>query len=298
MDDLLKFADPEQISNMVVAFVPRLVAAALVFLLFWALLRLTQRPIRAGLKRAGFADALIRLIVDNLYKGAVLLLGLVMAASQLGINVGAALAGIGVVGVAVGFAAQETLANMISGFLIFWDRPFKIGDYITAQNLYGEVTAITMRTTRIRTFENTYVVIPNRQIIGDMLVNHSMYGETRVNVPVGIAYKERVEEARQVLLAAVGELEGVLSDPPPTVVVVELDGSSINLQVRVWVDDACDERPVFHRVMEASKVALDRAGIEIPFPHLQLFVDDIRDRVWAKAARFPGVGTAGTPPGT
>jgi small conductance mechanosensitive channel len=82
-----------------------------------------------------------------------------------------------------------------------------------------------------------------------------------------------------------------MAKPEPTVVVSELDNSSVNLLVRVWIDDACDERPVFHRVMEASKVALDRAGIEIPFPHLQLFVDDVRDKVWAKAAEFPGVGS-------
>jgi len=292
MNELLTWADPDQVANMLVAFAPKLVAAILIYLLFWVGLRLTQRPIRAGLQRAGFADALIRLIVDSLYKGAVLLLGIVMAASQLGINVGAALAGIGVVGVAVGFAAQETLANMIAGFLIFWDHPFKIGDYITAHGLYGEVTAITMRTTRIRTMENTYVVIPNSQIIGEVLVNHSMYGETRVNVPIGIAYKEQIVQAREVLLAAVAGLEGVMAEPAPTVVVSELDNSSVNLLVRVWIDDACDERPVFHRVMEASKVALDRAGIEIPFPHLQLFVDDVREKVWADAARFPGLGTS------
>ena len=280
MEQFLAWADPAQLSQMVTAFVPKLVAAVLVFLLFWVILRITRRPIRAALARAGFADALIRLMVDNLYKGTVLLLGAVMAASQVGINVGAALAGIGVVGVAVGFAAQETLANMIAGFLVFWDRPFKIGDYITAHGLYGEVTEITMRTTRIKTMENTYVVVPNSQIIGDVLVNHSMYGETRVNVPVGIAYKEQIAEARTVLLAAVDGLDGVMAEPAPTVVVTELDNSSVNLLVRVWIDDACDERPVFHRVMEASKVALDRAGIEIPYPHLQLFVDNVQDRVW------------------
>lgn len=292
MDGLLRYADVDLLTQMVTGFIPKLVAAALVMFLFWVLWRVTRPPIRAGLTRAAFAEALIHLIVDNLYKSALFLLGLVMAASQLGIHVGAALAGIGVVGVAVGFAAQETLANMIAGFLIFWDRPFKIGDYITAHELYGEVAAITMRTTRIRTMENTYVVIPNSSIIGQMLVNHSMYGETRVNVPVGIAYKEQIGAAREVLLAAVRGLEGVMAEPAPSVVVAKLDNSSVNLQVRVWIDDASDERPVFHRVMEASKLALDKAGIEIPFPHLQLFVDDVRERVWDQAARFPGVGSS------
>ncbi len=294
MGDLLNFIDTAQLSAMLVAFVPKLIAAGVVFLIFWVLFRATQRPLKNVLRRAGFVDALVRLFVDSLYKTTILLFGIVMAASQVGINIAAALTGIGVVGVAVGFAAQETLANMIAGFLIFWDQPFKIGDYITAQNLYGEVTAITMRTTRIRTQENTYVVIPNSQIIGNLLVNHSMYGKTRVNVPLGIAYKEKLSEARPVLLAAVRQIEGVLEEPGPAVVATELGGSSVDLQVRVWIDDAAEERPMFHAVLEASKVALDEAGIEIPYPHLQLFVEDVRDRVWEKAARFPG--TAGQDP--
>ncbi len=292
MGDLLSLADGKQISAMIVAFLPRLGAAVIIFLLFWALLRATQPPLRMMLHRANFAEALVKLFVDSVYRAVVLLFGLVMAASQLGINVGAALAGLGVVGIAVGFAAQETLANMIAGFLIFWDHPFKIGDYIAAQSWYGEVTAITMRTTRIRTLEHTYVVIPNRQIMGDLLVNHSMYGRTRVNVPVGIAYKESIRAAREVLIPAALAVEGVLTDPRPTVVATELGDSSVNLQVRVWVDDAADERPIFHRVLEAIKVALDQAEIEIPFPHLQLFVDDVRPKVWQDAARFPGIASA------
>ena len=142
-----------------------------------------------------------------------------------------------------------------------------------------------MRTTRLRTMENTYVVIPNKQIIGDLLVNHSMYGETRVNVPLGIAYKESIDEARRVLLDAVRPIAGVLDVPPPEVVAMELGDSSVNLQLRVWIADAALERKVFHDVMEAAKKALDAAGIEIPFPHLQLFVEDVRDRVWTGAAR-------------
>lgn len=95
---------------------------------------------------------------------------------------------------------SETVANTIAGFLIFWDRPFKIGDYITTQSLYGEVREITLRTTRIRTNDNTFVVIPNKQVIGDTLVNHSMYGATRVVVEIGIAYKEKIAESARTLL--------------------------------------------------------------------------------------------------
>jgi small conductance mechanosensitive channel len=241
------------------------------------ILRATRPLLRGVLARARFAEALIGLLVDGLFKGAIIIIALITAASQLGINVTAALAGLGVAGIALGFAAQETVANMIAGFLVFWDRPFQIGDYVTTQGMYGRVQEITMRTTRIRTMENTYAVIPNKQIIGDLLVNHSMYGVTRVNVPVGIAYKEKIAEARAVLLPAISKVDGVVESPAPDVVAIELGGSSVNLMARVWISDSALEKPVGQAVLEASKVALDEAGIEIPFPHLQLFVEDVRE---------------------
>lgn len=285
---------PEHISNMLVDFIPKLGAAILIFLLFWLLLRLTRPALRRILRRADFAEALVRLLVDNLYHFVILGFGLVMAASQLGIDVGAALAGLGVAGIAVGFAAQDSIANTIAGFLIFWDKPFQVGQYITTQDRYGEVINITMRTTRIRTPENVYVVLPNRQIIEDVLLNHSMYGDTRVNVPVGIAYKEDVAAARKVLLDAVSQIDSISHDHEPAVVVTELGGSSVNLDVRVWVKEAADERPIFFQTLEECKRALDDAGIEIPFPHLQLFVDSVRDEVWRGAEQLVGAGRDGS----
>lgn len=290
MQTILDLLDPEQISNMLVSFVPKLGAAALVFLGFWLLLRLTQPTLRAILRRGDFAEALVRLLVDNVYRFVLLGFGLVMSVSQLGIDVGAALAGLGVAGIAVGFAAQDSIANAIAGFLIFWDKPFHVGQYITTQDMYGEVTNITMRTTRIRTPENVYVILPNKQVIDSVLVNHSMFGETRVNIPVGIAYKEDVAEARKVLLAAASNIDGISRAHESNVVVTELGGSSVNLEVRVWVTESALERPVFFRTLEECKRALDEAGIEIPFPHLQLFVESVRNEVWRGAEGLVGGG--------
>ncbi len=275
----------EELLAIAAAVVPKLLAASLVFLAFVVLLRVLQPALRAILRRASFAPALIHLLVDGVVRGALIVLGLVMAASQLGINVAAALAGLGVLGIAVGFAAQETIANMIAGFLIFWDRPFKVGDWVTTQDRYGKVSDITLRTTRIRTLDNTFVVIPNKQLIGELLVNHSMYGEIRVNVSIGIAYKEQIAHAREVMLAAVAGVDGVMKAPAPSVIAEGLGSSSVDLVVRVWVDQAENEVPVKFRVVEACKVALDEAGIEIPFPHMQLFVDTVSDRVWEKLGK-------------
>ena len=287
MQELIALLDPERLVQMVVDFLPRLAAAVAVFTAFWLLVRVTRPPLRAVLHRADMSPTLINLLIDNVYRFAVLLLGVVMAVSQLGINVAAALAGIGVVGIAVGFAAQDSVGNMIAGFLILWDKPFKVGDFVETQGKYGSVASITMRTTRIRTPDNTYLVLPNRMMIEDYLVNHTMLGQTRVRVPLGIAYKEDIRAARAVLLDAVRPLEGVMDDPPPDVVVEELGDSSVNLSVSVWVAEAADERPVGFRALEACKLALDDAGIEIPFPHLQLFLENVEDRVWERVADLP-----------
>lgn len=276
MQNLMDYLDTTAILTRVVEFLPRLFYAGAVLVVFWVILKITRRPLRTVLRKSEFSDPLIKLLIDNVYKFTVIGLGIVMAVSQLGVNVGAALAGIGVVGIAVGFAAQESVANTIAGFLIFWDKPFQVGHYITTQGEYGEVTNITMRTTRIKTPRNTYIVIPNRKIIEDVLINHSLHGCMRLDVSVGVAYKEDIAAAREALIAAVNDLSDVLSEPAPEVVVVSLGDSSVNLEVRVWVENAANELPLTFRILEASKIALDRAGIEIPFPHLQLFVDEVK----------------------
>jgi small-conductance mechanosensitive channel len=125
-------------------------------------------------------------------------------------------------------------------------------------------------------------VIPNKHIADTILTNHTKHGDIRVNVPIGIAYKEQIAVARSVLLDAVRRLDGVSAAPAPDVVVAELGGSSVNLLVRVWVDRPELERSTFYATLEASKLALDAAGIQIPYPHLQLFLEDVDKRVWER----------------
>ncbi|MFO7654415.1 MAG: mechanosensitive ion channel family protein [Candidatus Krumholzibacteriia bacterium] len=286
MDPFLDKLDVERLVTDTVTFLPSLMAALLVLIAFWMLYRLSRRPLFAALRRAGLHEKLVSLLIASIYRYSLLAIGLVMAASQLGINVAAALTGLGVAGIAVGFAAQDSLANLIAGILIFWDKPFVVGDWVRVEGAYGMVQNITLRSTRIRTPRNTYVVIPNKSIIDAVLENNSKHGELRIDVPVGIAYKEDIRQARTVILAAVGTLPHLRSDPAPSVVVDALGNSSVDLQVRVWIDDAVLERGTRFAVVEACKLALDEAGIQIPFPHLQLFWDDVEERVVDKLDRL------------
>jgi len=285
MSSLLSPDSLEALWLMLIAFMPKLLAAVLILLAFWVIYKVLARPLRALLERSAMDNTLVRLLVDSIFRFLLIFVAVVMAAGQIGINVGAALAGLGVAGIAVGFAAQDSLANTISGFMIFWDKPFLVGDWITVGEQYGKVADITLRTTRIRTPQNTYVVIPNKNIIDEVLVNHSKHGEMRLDLPLGIAYKENVPRAREVLLEAVKDMPHVVSRPAPDVVVDELGDSSVNLLVRVWIANANDEMEVRYSVPEACKLALDAAGIEIPFPHLQLFVDEVRDKAVESLSR-------------
>jgi len=291
MDKLIGLLDARLIINKIVAFFPDLVAALFIVCVFWIAYRISRKALWVILERAGFHENLIRLLIDNAYKFVIMFFSIVMAGSQIGINIGAMLAGFGVVGIAIGFASQDSIANTLAGFLILWDKPFEFGDWISVAGQYGEVTSITLRSTRIRTLNNTYVVIPNKSVIDQVLVNHSKHGATRLEVPVGIAYKENIPDARDTILKRMAEVDGILKNPAPDVVVTQLGSSSVDLIVRVWIENAKEEKPVFYRVMEESKMALDAAGIEIPYHHLQLFIENVEDRVWEKARKLAGVSS-------
>ena len=291
MDALWNRLNLEDLLTRVITWVPSLFAALAILLLFWILYRATRPALHGVLVRAHFDGALVNMLL-SVYRFALLVFALIMGASQLGINVGAALAGLGVVGLTIGFAAKDSLGNIMAGFLIFWDKPFQVGDWITLEQKYGQVREITMRTTRLRTLNNTWVIVPNEAVINRTLVNHSTRGNTRLEVPLGIAYKESIDDSRRVILSAVERLDKVLRDPAPAVVVHALGDSSVDLIVHAWIADAGDEKPVYFSIVETAKKALDAAGIEIPFPHLQLFVDDVQDRVWEKAGRMVGTRSA------
>ena len=171
-----------------------------ILLLGYVFFKLTSAFFRKALLRSKVQDAFARLLIDNVYKTIVLVVTLIAAAGQMGVNIVAPLAGIGILGIALGFAAQDSLSNIIAGFLIFFDKPFKVRDYVTLGDHYGRVELITMRSTRIRTQDNKYVVIPNQKIINEVLVDHSTNGDTRLIIPVTIEYTASIQKAREAVL--------------------------------------------------------------------------------------------------
>ncbi len=254
-------------------FVPSLLAALVVLLGFYALYRGVAKLLH-GLLRRTHADPAVQEIGLRLTKVVILAFGVVMAASQLGFEVSSVLAGLGIAGLAVGLAAQDSLANLVGGITILWDRPFRIGDHVTISGTFGRVKAIGLRATTILTVQKEEAILPNKQVINELILNHTRNGQLRLSVPVGIGYGEDTREARRVLLAAVDGHPRVLPDPAPKVVVTELADSAVNLELRVFLRDPHEQREAFFELIELVKVALDEAGIEIPFPQRTLHLAD------------------------
>lgn len=262
--------------SQVVSSVPN-IFASVTFVVFGILTyKLTSRLLKRILLKGRVDEIFANLLIDNLYKVIIVIGVFVAILSQFGIDVKTAVTGVGVLGIALGFAAQDSLSNIIAGFLIFFDKPFLVGDYITIGDNYGRVELITMRSTRIRTQDNKYVVIPNQKIINEVLVDHSTNGDTRIIIKVPIAYGESIDTARAVLFAAVSEIEGVLRKPEPDIVVNELDDSGVQLLVRVWIKNARREQEIFFKTSETVKNALEAAKIQIPFPHVHIVGERVK----------------------
>jgi len=193
----------------------------------------------------------------------------IMLLDYFNIEVSGFVATLGIGSLAIALAAQATLSDTISGFVIMIDRPYRIGDRIELLDLntWGDVTDIGLRSTRIRTLDNRMVIVPNSVISKSLVVNHS-YPDTlyRLQNHVGVAYGTDIEKARRVIIEAVKTVEGVLADRPVEALFLEFGDSSLVFRVRWWLDSYVDTRRMFDRVNTAIYKALNEANIEIPFP--------------------------------
>ncbi len=264
--------DKQSALGVLWSFVPNIVSAFVVVLLVITFYLITARIFEAALRKTTMQDSLVKITVRSLYRGLVIIVGLILVLGQLGINVTAAIAGVGVLGLAVGFAAQQTLANIFSGFGIFVDKLYTAGDWVRIDDNYGEVVHISLRTTKIRTLDNTFISVPNSLVTSSPITNYSEEGLLRITARVNIGYKESIDKARTALLKTVSDIKGVKKKPVPMVVVDKLGDSGVELLVRIWVDEPGFEQKYYFLLTEACKQALDKAKISIPFPQRDIHI--------------------------
>ncbi len=264
------------LADLLVGLVPKVLTALLVFSLFYVAYRVLKRLLDRLLDRSKRVDTGLQALLSKTYRFVGLSFIAVMVLDQLGVNVAALLAGLSIAGIAVGFAARDTLENFISGITIMIDKPFRIGDNVEVEGVFGTVEEITLRSTRLRTLNHQILVMPNIHMINQKLINHTMLSTLRVEIPFGIAYKEYPQQAREVVLRLTEGDERLNFDYPPQVVVTGLNDSSVDLSLRLYLKNPKLEIAVRYDYIEKVREALREAGIEIPFPHLQLFVDEAR----------------------
>ena len=208
---------------------------------------------------------LLRSFIVTMSRRGVLLIGIIVAISALGVNVTPVLAIITAAGFVIGLALQGTLSNFASGLLILFYRPFDVGDAVDAGGVAGSVTNMNLMSTRIQTWDNKSMIVPNNQIWGSVITNISGTTRRRVDMVFGIGYGDSMDKAQTILERIVNEHPKVMKDPAPVVKVHELGDSSVNFIVRPWVVPA-DYWAVYWDVTRSVKEQFDKGGVSIPFP--------------------------------
>jgi small-conductance mechanosensitive channel len=199
---------------------------------------------------------------------------LLLALSVAGVEVGSVLAGLAVIGVAVGLAVQGILENFIAGIILLIRKPFSAGDQVRSGEFEGTIESIDLRVTHVIDYDGEMILIPNRDVYNNALVNLTRRGKRRTVVVVGVDYRDDHDDAREVIFESVRAVDGVLDHPEPEVLLTELGESSVNFEVRYWTRP--DIRSVRHaqdRVLAAAKRGIQDAGMTIPWPIRTLVPD-------------------------
>lgn len=249
---------------------PNVAVALLALWLSWVVGGFAARWICRGLERTSAATQLVGL-TKSLTRVLAVALGVVLALNVLELDkaVATALAGVGVVGLALGFAFQDTAANLISGVFMAVKQPFRVGEVIETNGFTGTVKRVGLRATELRKFTGELVMIPNRKVFSEPLTNISQADDRRIDVAVGVSYADDLDKVERVALQAIESLSDAKHEPRPQVLYREFGGSSVDLEVRFWVPYGKDPSSYLRGRSDAIKAIrhhFEQAELTIPFP--------------------------------
>ena len=308
------------LDDIVVELVRRLVLMSVGFWAVWRVALIWNLPTMAAVVGGAWivglslpisraAGALIKVLETNLAKtgtklddtalpwinrtitGVIVGTAALLALFNMNIDITPLLAGASIAGVAISFAAKDTLSNLIAGVLLILDRPFEVGDRIelwsapARQSTWGDVTEIGIRATKIRTPDNILIIIPNNQIMQRDIINYTASGPTiRLRIPIGIGYDADVEEAKKLCLEVAADNEQVEKSPKSVCILRAFGASSVDLELRVWLKDGRQRRAVEDTITEQIKLRFNAAGIEIPYPKRDLYIRQAPVGIVARAS--------------
>jgi small conductance mechanosensitive channel len=256
----------------------------LILFVVWIISRVIGRLVGAAVSRLPDASSLLRDFLVGISRRLVMLIGLLIAVSALGVNITPLAAAIGAAGLVIGLALQGTLSNFASGILILMYKPFDVGDVVNAGGVFGKVETMTLVSTRILTFDNQVNWVPNDSIWNNVITNATALQTRRVDMVFSIGYSDDMAKAQAIIEKAVSEHPKVLADPAPTIRVNELGDSSVNFIVRPWARTA-DYWDVYWDLMRMIKERFDEAGVNIPFPQRDLHLSGPIEVVLSDAMR-------------
>ena len=258
------------------AQLPYIIIGIIVFVAFLIVARIVRRVTYAAGKRTRL-DVTLADLLGRIASLLIIILGIFVAAVFIfpTFKPGDLVAGLGITSVAVGFAFKDVLQNFFAGILILWRRPFIVGDQIKFRDYEGIIEEITTRSTRIKTFDGERAVIPNGDIYTNPVLVKTAYDKRRVRFVVGIGYLDDIERGRETIRKVLNDTVGVLDDPGPWIYVSELAPSSVNFTIYFWVNsEQANVLKVSDRVATGIKYALDKAGIDLPYPHSVVLFHD------------------------
>lgn len=267
----------DKVMSGVIPFVSNLVAAILIFMVGkWVAQKAVAIIESIGVRSN--IDKTLMSFLGNMLFGLMMALVVLTSLNKLGVNTSSALAILGGATLAVGMALQSELSSLAAGFMIILFRPFNIDDYVEIDGREGAVKEINMMATKLQTLDNHLVIIPNRNITSHPIINYTMQKTRRINQIIGIGYAADIREAREVMMREIMAHPKVLKTPEPLVKVANLGDNSVDMNVLAWVRSE-DWLATKLDLIEAIKIALDDAGIEIPFPQRSVHVTGLKEAI-------------------
>jgi small-conductance mechanosensitive channel len=270
----------EKIQGMIdglIVMLPNLVLALIVFVLFVLVARFIRNLVRRVTRNRRNARNL-GLVLGRLAQGSIILIGLFVALSIVlpSFKAGDLIQLLGISSVAIGFAFRDILQNFLAGILILLTEPFQIDDQIVFKEFEGTVENIQTRATTIRTYDGRRIVIPNSELFTNSLMVNTAFENRRLEYDIGIGYGDDIDRAKQLILEAIHETEGVLPQPAPDAIVVDLAASTVNIRARWWIKPPrrAPALDLQDSVLTAIKNKLTANGIDMPFPTQQILFHD------------------------
>ena len=259
-----------QLSELLSSFGISLFIALSILIIGRQVVKILIKVISTALERSNTEDT-VRIFVTNLLNTLLMIVVFIAAINQLGIQTTSIIAVLGAAGLAIGLALQGSLSNFAAGILIVIYRPYKVGDYIQADNHLGTVDDIQIFSTVLKTPDNKLVVVPNGSIMNGSIVNFSNQDKRRVDIIASCSYEDDIDKVKSVLADILSKDDRILNEPKPRIAVSELADSSVNFIVRPWVMNS-DYIDVYYSLLQEIKKRFDQEGIALPYPQTDVHI--------------------------